>query len=90
MNALTPSTQRQLEFLSEKGASIRMYKIVFYLSTLPLKACGDVFNKQELYDALPIRYNLTLSTANGSPLCVYGIQNYINLQNRGLRFTVHS
>ena len=81
MNALTPSTQRQLEFLSEKGASIR-------LSTLPLKACGDVFNKQELYDALPIRYNLTLSTANGSPL--YTTQNYINLQNQGLRFTVHS
>ena len=71
MNEVPPSTQRQLELLSEKGASI-------WLSTLPLKACGYVLNKQEFFDALSLRYNLTLSTANRSPLCVCGKQNHIN------------
>ena len=71
MNEVPPSTQRQIELLSEKGASI-------WLSTLPLKACGYVLNKQEFFDALSLRYNLTLSTANRSSLCVCGEQNHIN------------
>ena len=71
INEVPPSTQRQIELLSEKGASI-------WLSTLPLKACGYVLNKQEFFDALSLRYNLTLSTANRSSLCVCGEQNHIN------------
>ena len=71
VNGLPPSTQRQIELLSEKGASI-------WLSTLPLKACGFTLNKQEFFDALSLRYNLTLSTANRSTICVCGKPNNIN------------
>ena len=67
----TIATQRQIELLSEKGASI-------WLSTLPLKACGYVLNRQKFFDALSLRSNLTLSTVNRSPLCACGKQNHIN------------
>ena len=64
-----PYPQRQLELLGEKGSSI-------WLSTLPLKACGD---------ALSLRYNLPLSIANRTPLCICmwkkSCQLYSNLQN---------
>ena len=45
MNEVPPSTQRQIKLLSEKGAS-------FWLSTLPLKACGYVLITQEFVYAL--------------------------------------
>ena len=71
MSSLPPNIQRQLELISEKGASI-------WLSTLPLKTCGFLLNKQEFFDAISLRYNLTLSTANRSTICVCGKPNDIN------------
>ena len=68
---LPPSTLRQLELLSEKGASS-------WLTSLPLKEYGFLLNKQEFQDAISLRYNLVLSSLNRPSLCVCGQPNTIN------------
>ena len=67
----TASTVRQLELLSEKGASS-------WLTSLPLKEYGFLLNKQEFHDAIALRYNLTLSNLNSPKECVCGATNSIN------------
>ena len=62
---------RQLELLSEKGASC-------WLTALPLKVCGFLFNKQEFHNAIALRYNLTLSDLDRPKVCHCGQTNNIN------------
>ena len=71
INNLSPTSTRQLELASEKGASS-------WLTSLPLKEYGFLLNKQEFHDAISLRYNLTLSTLNRNGLCVCGEPNTIN------------
>ena len=68
---LPPQTRRQLDLISEKGASS-------WLTSLPLKEYGFLLNKQEFHDAISLRYNLTLSTLNRNGICVCGEPNTIN------------
>ncbi len=71
MQGQSAKLKRQLDLLSEKGASS-------WLTSLPLKECGYLLNKQEFQDAISLRYNLSLSTANRSGYCVCGQPNDIN------------
>ena len=66
-----PSIKRQLELLSEKGASS-------WLTSLPLKEYGFLLNKQEFADAIALRYNLTLSSLNRPKTCECGETFNIN------------
>ena len=63
--------KRQLDLLTEKGASS-------WLTSLPLREYGYLLNKQEFQDAISLRYNLSLSTANRSGHCVCGHPSDIN------------
>ncbi len=65
------STKRQLNLLSEKGASS-------WLTSLPLKEYGFLLNKQEFQDAIALRYNLCLSNLDRPKYCICGNQNTIN------------
>ena len=71
MEDLSPSERRQLDLLSEKGASS-------WLTSLPLKEYGFLLNKLEFFDAIALRYNLTLSALNRPKQCVCGETNNIN------------
>ena len=62
---------RQLELLSEKGASC-------WLTSLPLKDYGFLLNKQEFFDSIALRYNLTLSDLDRPKVCACGEINNIN------------
>ena len=66
-----PTLQRQLELISEKGASC-------WLTSLPLKEYGFLLNKQEFQDALALRYNIPLSTLDRPKLCICGQINSAN------------
>ena len=67
----TASVCRQLELLSEKGASC-------WLTSLPLKEYGFLLNKQEFHDALALRYNLVLSSLDRHKQCICGQPNNID------------
>ena len=71
VSALQPCTKRQLELLSEKGASS-------WLTSLPLKEYGFLLNKQEFHDSLALRYNLVLSTLDRPKHCRCGQANTAN------------
>jgi hypothetical protein len=71
MEDSSPSERRQLDLLSEKGASS-------WLTSLPLKEYGFLLNKLEFFDAIALRYNLTLSALNRPKQCVCGESNNIN------------
>ena len=71
ISELSPTTCRQLELLSEKGASC-------WLTSLPLKDYGFLLNKQEFHDALALRYNLVLSTLDRHKQCVCGQPNTVD------------
>ena len=71
MSKHSPATRRQLDLLSEKGASC-------WLTSLPLKDYGFLLNKQEFQDALALRYDLVLSTLDRPKHCVCGQINNIN------------
>ena len=62
---------RQLELISEKGASC-------WLTSLPLKEYGFLLNKQEFQDALALRYNLVLSTLDRHKQCICGQPNTVD------------
>ena len=65
---LSTTVCRQLELLSEKGASC-------WLTSLPLKEYGFLLNKQEFQDALVLRYNLVLCTLDRHKQCICGQPN---------------
>ena len=62
---------RQLELISEKGASC-------WLTSLPLKEYGFLLNKQEFQDALALRYNLVLSTLDRHKQFICGQPNTVD------------
>ena len=68
VSELSPTVCRQLDLLSEKGASC-------WLTSLPLKEYGFLLNKLEFQDALALRYNLVLSTLNRHKQCICGQPN---------------
>ena len=67
----SPTFRRQLELLSEKGASC-------WLTSLPLKDYGFLLNKQEFQDALALRYNLVLRTLDRHKQCFCGQPNTVD------------
>ena len=67
----SPTCCRQLQLLSEKGASC-------WLTSLPLKEYGFLLNKQEFHDALALRYNLVLSTLDRHKQCICGKPNNVD------------
>ncbi len=67
----SPNVRRQLELISEKGASC-------WLTSLPLKDYGFLLNKQEFQDAISLRYNLDLKTLDRPKLCICGQVNNVN------------
>ncbi len=71
VSGLSDSIRRQLELLSEKGASC-------WLTSLPLKEYGFLLNKQEFHDALAIRYNLILNTLDRHKQCICGQPNTVD------------
>ena len=71
VDGLSPTSVRQLDLISEKGASC-------WLTSLPMEHYGFTLNRQDFHDAISLRYNLTLSTLNRSGLCPCGEPNTIN------------
>ena len=71
ISGLSPCVKRQLELLSEKGASS-------WLTSLPLKDYGFLLNKQEFHDSIALRYNLVLSTLDRPKHCRCGQANTAN------------
>ena len=61
-NNLTKEGLRRMKMNQEKGASN-------WLSSLPLKENGFSLNKQEFYDAVALRYGLTIENIPDSCVC---------------------
>ena len=68
---MTSAESRNLDLLSEKGASS-------WLTCLPLQALNFTLNRQEWYDALSARYNLPLTGEQLPTNCVCGEENSID------------
>ena len=68
---MTSAESRNLDLLSEKGASS-------WLTCLPLQALNFTLNRQEWHDALSARYNLPLTGESLPTNCVCGEENSID------------
>ena len=66
---IIPETKRALELACEKGAST-------WLQTNPSKERGFVLNKQELHEAICLRYGRVLK--NVPSVCAYDVSNRID------------